>query len=221
MIAHLLKERNPTAKIIVLDPKAKFSKMGLFMEGWEKHYSGMVEWLGPDSHGGIKSVNHETMEIVTDLDTFKADAACVVPAMRAGVIAHAAGVTNGDWAPIVPATMASKADPNIHVLGDASVASAMPKSGFSANSQAKVAANAIRGELTGSRVYDARFANTCWSLIATNDGVKVGANYKAGSEKIDVVDKFVSKTKESADLRKTTYEESIGWYDGITSDMFS
>ena len=158
---------------------------------------------------------------MTDLDTFKADAACVVPAMRAGVIANNAGVTDGDWAPIVPATMASKADPNIHVLGDASVASAMPKSGFSANSQAKVAANAIRGELTGSRVYDARFANTCWSLIATNDGVKVGANYKAGSEKIDVVDKFVSQTKEAADLRKTTYEESLGWYDGITSDMFS
>jgi sulfide dehydrogenase [flavocytochrome c] flavoprotein subunit len=221
MIAHLLKQHNPTAKIIIVDPKAKFSKQGLFMEGWEKHYSGMINWLDPDTHGGIKSVNGETMEIVTDLDTFKADAACVVPAQRAGSIAMAAGVTDGDWAPIIPATMASKADPNIHVLGDASVASAMPKSGFSANSQAKVAANAIRGELTGSRVYDARFANTCWSLIATNDGVKVGANYKAGSEKIDVVDKFVSQTGESTDLRKTTYEESIGWYDGITSDMFS
>jgi NADPH-dependent 2,4-dienoyl-CoA reductase/sulfur reductase-like enzyme len=221
MIAHLLKQHNPTAKIIIVDPKAKFSKQGLFMEGWETHYSGMIDWLDPDTHGGIKSVNGETMEIVTDLDTFKADAACVVPAQRAGSIAMAAGVTDGDWAPIIPATMASKADPNIHVLGDASVASAMPKSGFSANSQAKVAANAIRGELTGSRVYDARFANTCWSLIATNDGVKVGANYKAGSEKIDVVDKFVSQTGESTDLRKTTYEESIGWYDGITSDMFS
>jgi NADPH-dependent 2,4-dienoyl-CoA reductase/sulfur reductase-like enzyme len=221
MIAHLLKQHNPTAKIIIVDPKAKFSKQGLFMEGWETHYSGMIDWLAPDTHGGIKSVNGETMEIVTDLDTFKADAACVVPAQRAGSIAMAAGVTDGDWAPIIPATMASKADPNIHVLGDASVASAMPKSGFSANSQAKVAANAIRGELTGSRVYDARFANTCWSLIATNDGVKVGANYKAGSEKIDVVDKFVSQTGESTDLRKTTYEESIGWYDGITSDMFS
>ncbi|NDA18994.1 MAG: hypothetical protein EBZ11_06125 [Alphaproteobacteria bacterium] len=104
---------------------------------------------------------------------------------------------------------------NIYVLGDASVASAMPKSGFSANSQAKVAANAIRGELTGSRVYDARFANTCWSLIATNDGVKVGANYKAGSEKIDVVDKFVSQGNESSEVRKTTYEESIGWYSGL------
>jgi sulfide dehydrogenase [flavocytochrome c] flavoprotein subunit len=106
-------------------------------------------------------------------------------------------------------------------LGDASVASAMPKSGFSANSQAKVAANHIRGALTGSKVYEPRFANTCWSLIATNDGVKVGANYAAGSEKIDVVDKFISQNGESSDMRKSTYEESIGWYEGITTDMFS
>jgi len=221
MIAHLLKQSNPTAKIIILDPKAKFSKQGLFMAGWEKHYSGMIEWLDPDTHGGIKNVNAETMEFETDLDTFKADAACVVPAQRAGSIAMAAGVNDGDWCPIMPASMASKADPNIYVLGDASVASSMPKSGFSANSQAKVAANAIRGELTGSRVYEPRFANTCWSLIATNDGVKVGASYKAGSEKIDVVDKFISQGDEDAALRKTTYEESIGWYNGITADMFS
>ena len=97
----------------------------------------------------------------------------------------------------------------------------MPKSGFSANSQAKVAANHIRGELTGSRVYEPRFANTCWSLIGTNDGIKVGANYKAGAEKIDVTDKFVSQGDESSDVRKATYEESIGWYEGITTDMFS
>ena len=35
MIAHQFKQRNPKAKIIVLDPKEKFSKQGLFMEGWE------------------------------------------------------------------------------------------------------------------------------------------------------------------------------------------
>ena len=221
MIAHQFKQTNPTAKIIILDPKAKFSKQGLFMAGWEKHYPGMIEWLDPDTHGGIKNVNADTMEIETDLDTFKADAACVVPAQRAGSIAMTSGVTDGDWAPIIPATMASKADPNIYVLGDASVASSMPKSGFSANSQAKVAAMAIRGDLTGSRVFEPRFANTCWSLIATDDGVKVGANYKAGAEKIDVVDKFISQGGESAELRKATYLESEGWYTGITTDMFS
>ena len=47
MIAHYLKYNNPTAKIIVADPKEKFSKMAVFLEGWEKHYPGMIEWLGP------------------------------------------------------------------------------------------------------------------------------------------------------------------------------
>lgn len=222
MMAHILKQKNPTAKIVVIDPKEKFSKQALFQEGWDTHYPGMVEWIGSDFHGGIKAVNPETLEVETeDGDVFKGDAASVVPAQKAGAIAQAAGVTDGDWAPIVPANMASKADPNIHVLGDASVASAMPKSGFSANSQAKVAANAIRSELTGSKAFPARYANTCWSLIATNDGVKVGANYTAGEEKIEVVDKFISATGEDAGLRKATYEESEGWYSGITADMFS
>jgi hypothetical protein len=34
------------------------------------------------------------------------------------------------------------------------------------------------------------------------------------------VDGFISATNESADLRKATYEESEGWYAGITADMF-
>ena len=221
MVAHLLKQRNPTAKIVILDTKEKFSKQGLFQEGWENHYPGMVEWLNPEAHGGIKNVDPDAMTVETDLETFKADAACVIPAQKAGSIAHNAGVADGDWCPIVSEGMVAKADKNIHVLGDASVAAAMPKSGFSANSQAKVCANAIRGELTGSRVFEPRFANTCWSLIATNDGVKVGASYKAGGPKIEVVDKFISQTGEDSKLRKTTYEESLGWYKGITSDMFS
>ena len=221
MIAHQFKKTNPTAKIIVLDPKKKFSKMGLFQEAWQRHYPGMIEWIGVDTHGGLKNINASTMEFETDLDTFKADAASVVPAQKAGGIAMTAGVNKVDWCPIVAGSMQSQADENIYVLGDASIAKSMPKSGFSANSQAKVAANHIRGSLTGSKVFPARYSNTCWSLVATNDGVKVGASYKAGAEKIDVTSKFISKTGESSDLRKATYEESIGWYEGITSDMFS
>ena len=221
MIAHLLKQKNPKAKIIVLDPKEKFSKQALFQEGWEKHYSGMVEWLPASIAGEITMVDAASMTIKTDSDTFKADAASIVPAQMAGRIAQKAGLTNDKgWCPIVPKTMQSKVDENIHVLGDASVASAMPKSGFSANSQAKAVAMAVRGALTGSKTFDPRFANTCWSLIATNDGVKVGAAYKAGAEKIEVTSKFISKTGEDDDLRRQTYEESVGWYDGISKDIF-
>ena len=103
---------------------------------------------------------------------------------------------------------------------DASHQGDMPKSGFSANSQAKVCANAVRGSLTGSKVFPAKFSNTCWSLVHKNDGIKVGATYKATDEKIAKVDGFISATNESADLRKATYEESEGWYAGITADMF-
>jgi sulfide dehydrogenase [flavocytochrome c] flavoprotein subunit len=38
MVAHMLKNMNPTAKILVADPKENFSKQGLFEDGWERHY---------------------------------------------------------------------------------------------------------------------------------------------------------------------------------------
>ncbi|MEQ9673684.1 MAG: FAD/NAD(P)-binding oxidoreductase, partial [Roseovarius indicus] len=44
MVAHVLKARNPTAKILIADPKPKFSKHALFEEGWQTHYGGMIEW---------------------------------------------------------------------------------------------------------------------------------------------------------------------------------
>jgi sulfide dehydrogenase [flavocytochrome c] flavoprotein subunit len=220
MTAHLLKAKNPTAKIIVADPKPKFSKMGLFQEGWGNHYSGMIDWIGSEFGGGNVSVDPDAMTVTIDGEVTKVDACNVIPAMKAGRICEIAGITEGNWAPVSGHTMQSRIDENIHVLGDASAQGDMPKSGYSANSQAKVAAMAVRGALTGSKVFPAKFSNTCWSLIDTNDGVKVGATYEATDEKIAKIDGFVSKTGEAADLRKATYEESIGWYSGITADMF-
>ena len=219
MVAHFLKTNNPTAKIIVADPKPKFSKMSLFQEGWNNHYSGMVDWIGEEFGGGNVSVDPGAMTVTIDGEETKVDVCNVIPAMKAGRIAELAGVTDGNWAPVNAADMSSKADADIHVLGDASAQGDMPKSGFSANSQAKVCANAVRGALTGSTVFPAKFSNTCWSLIAPNDGVKVGATYEATPEKIAKVDGFISEVGETADVRKATYEESEGWYTGITADM--
>ena len=219
MVAHYLKANNPTAKIIVADPKPKFSKMALFQEGWANHYEGMIDWIGEDFGGANVSVDPAAMTVTIDGEETKVDVCNVIPAMKAGRIADIAGVTDGNWAPVNAIDMSTKADADVYVLGDSSQQGDMPKSGFSANSQAKVCANAVRGALTGSKVFPARFSNTCWSLIAANDGVKVGATYEATDEKIAKVDGFISATGESADLRKATYEESEGWYAGITADM--
>ena len=161
------------------------------------------------------------MEVVIDGEATKVDVCNVIPAQQAGRIAALAGVTDkSGWAPVSAHGMQSRADANIHVLGDASLQGDMPKSGFSANSQAKVCAVAVRGALTGSKVFPARFSNTCWSLIGTDDGVKVGASYKATDAKIAKTDGFISKTGESAETRKATYKESLGWYAAISDDIF-
>ena len=221
MVAHTLRKTNPTAKIIIADPKSNFSKMALFQEGWNAHYAGMIDWIGEDFSGGNVSVDPVAMTITIDGEETSVDVCNVIPAMKAGRIADMAGVTEGNWAPVNAADMSSKADPDVYVLGDASQQGDMPKSGFSANSQAKVCANAVRGALTGSKVFPAKFSNTCWSLISENDGVKVGATYEATDEKIAKIDGFISATGEDSATRKATYEESEGWYVGITADMFS
>jgi NADPH-dependent 2,4-dienoyl-CoA reductase/sulfur reductase-like enzyme len=181
----------------------------------------MIDWYGPDFGGAVDEVRPDSMEIVADGETFKVDVCNVIPAMKAGRIADLAGVTNeAGWAPVNPHNMATREDENIYVLGDSSQQGDMPKSGFSANSQAKVCANAVRGELTGSTVFPARFSNTCWSLLDTNDGVKVGASYEATDEKIAKTSGFISQVGEDDATRAATYEESVGWYDGITADIF-
>jgi sulfide dehydrogenase [flavocytochrome c] flavoprotein subunit len=222
MMAHVLKQKGFTdAKVIILDPKPKFSKQGVFQEGWEKYYPGMIEWYGPDVHGGIEGIDVNAGTVETGLDTFKGAMMNVIPAQKAGEIAASAGLTDDSgFCPIDAASMRSTVDEAIFVIGDACIAGDMPKSGFSANSQAKVAAMNIRGDLVGSKVFPAKYANTCWSLIETGDAIKVGAQYAPGDGKIASTQSFISQMNEEDALRKANYEESVGWYAGITADMF-
>ncbi len=223
MMAHVLKAKgHKKSKIVVLDPKPNFSKQGLFVEGWEKHYPGMVEWQDPKMHGGINSVDAKTMTVKTDLAEYKAALINVIPAQMAGKIARDVGLANQTgFCAINPENMKSSVDGNIYILGDASIAGDMPKSAFSANSQAKVAAMMIRGELANGKTFPARYTNTCWSLIETDDAVKVGGRYEAKDGKITAMETFISKTGESADLRKQTQGENMGWYSGIIADIFT
>jgi NADPH-dependent 2,4-dienoyl-CoA reductase/sulfur reductase-like enzyme len=168
-------------------------------------------------------VDPKTGEVKTDLASYKAKLVNVIPAQMAGKIARDAGLTNpAGWCDIDPASMKSKVDANIYVVGDACVPGDMPKSAFAANSQAKVAAMMIRGDLAKQRTFPARYSNTCWSLIETDDDIKVGANYQPAGGKIAEVagSAFVSQKGEAAELRKKNYQESFDWYNGIVGDVF-
>lgn len=223
MMAHVLKAAGKTnARIIILDPKETFSKQTLFMTGWEKYYPGMIEWLEPGIHDGIKSVDPKTNTVVTGFETYKADLVNVIPAQMAGAIARDAGLADaGGYCPIDPANMRAMADATIYVVGDACIPGDMPKSAFAANSQAKVAAMMVLGELAKAPVFPARYTNSCWSLIETDDAVKVSGRYGAKDGKIAATETFISKLDEPAAMRKEAQQENIGWYAGITADIFS
>ena len=134
----------------MLDAKDAFSKQKLFQKAWAELYPGLIEWVPLSAGGKVVSVDPAALTLTTDFETYKADVANVIPPQRAGRIAELAGVADRTgWCPIDPVTFASTLQPNIHVIGDAAIAGAMPKSAFAANAQAKVCAAAVAALLAG------------------------------------------------------------------------
>jgi len=224
MIAHFLKTRKPKSRLVILDPKKAFSKQPVFVEAFNKYYKDNLELnLSNDIDDfSVTGFDLRSREITTKAGKkVKFDVANVIPQQSAGQIALKTGLAKGDWCPVNPENFASALVKDVYVLGDATIAAEMPKSAFSANSQAKGAANDILAELAKGQRFPARYRNTCWSLLAPDDNVKVGANYAAKDGKLDPSGSFVSKPGEDAATRAQNYQESIGWYSGIIADMFA
>jgi sulfide dehydrogenase [flavocytochrome c] flavoprotein subunit len=227
-IAHYLKTQKPRSKLIIVDPKMAFSKQPVFVEAFEKYYKGIVELHLTDDIDdfALARVNADKREITTKSGlTVTAAVANIIPEQRAGAIAANAGLTEGDWCPIDPRTFASTKAKDVYVIGDAAIATDMPKSAYSANSQAHAVAANIVASLAGKPVPEASFFNTCWSFLAPDDSVKIGADYRpgdfGGKFALAPVNPFVSKPGEPASLRKANSEEGERWYDTLAMDIFN
>jgi NADPH-dependent 2,4-dienoyl-CoA reductase/sulfur reductase-like enzyme len=224
MIAHIIKTKKPKSKLIVLDPKKAFSKQPVFMEAVNTYYKDIIELNLSNEIDSfqVTRVDPKTKEVeIKDGKKWKGDVVNVIPQQRAGEIAFKAGTNEGDWVPINPENFSSTKVKDVYVLGDATVAVDMPKSAFSANSQGKVVAADILADLAKKEKFPARFRNTCWSLVAPDDCIKVGANYAPKEGKLDPSGSFVSKPGEDAATRKQNYAESVSWYDSIIGEMFA
>jgi NADPH-dependent 2,4-dienoyl-CoA reductase/sulfur reductase-like enzyme len=174
LIAHHLKTRKPKSKLIVLDANDAFSKQRLFQQAWAELYPGLLECVPLSKGGNVTSVDASTRTLVTDFGRHQATVVNVIPPQRAGRIAEVAGVADrSGWCPIDPVTFESKLQTGIHVIGDAAIAGAMPKSAFAANSQAKTCAAAVARLLTGAVPSVPKLINTCYSLVAPDYGISI------------------------------------------------
>ena len=220
LIAYYLKTKKPKSKIIVLDAKDAFSKQGLFQNAWKELYPNL-EWVGLSKGGKVNSVDVSQMTLVTDFERYKGDVINVIPPQKAGRIADLAGVANNTgWCPINPETFESTLQPNIHVVGDATIAGAMPKSAFTANAQAKVCAVAGVKLLAGEKPDEARLINTCYSLVAPDYGISVANLYRPKDGVLVDAGGGVSPLNASADFRAQEAAFANGWFKTITEEVF-
>ena len=223
LIAHYLQTRKPRSKLLLLDAKDAFSKQKLFQAAWEKLYPGLIEWVPLSAGGKATSVDALAMTVTTDFATHKGAVVNVIPPQQAGGIAAMAGVADrSGWCPIDPATFESKLQPQVHVIGDAAIAGAMPKSAFSANAQAKVCAAAIAAMLAGQAAPRAKLINTCYSLVAPDYGISVAGVYQpAGGQIAEVPGSGgVSPIDAPASIRAEEALYADAWFRTITAEVF-
>jgi NADPH-dependent 2,4-dienoyl-CoA reductase/sulfur reductase-like enzyme len=223
LIAHYLKTKKPRSKVIVLDAKDSFTMQKLFENAWKALYSDMVEWVPVGSGGGLASVDAKTRTLSTDFDKYEAAVANVIPPQIAGKVAAIAGVADRTgWCPVDPVTFESKLKPNIHVIGDAAIAGAMPRSASAAGSQAKLCAAAVAALLLGKTPAAPTLTSSCFSLLAPDYAISQRGTYRVIDGQYQESDPGIvaSPVVAPAETRSAEAKEAAAWYADITAAVF-
>jgi sulfide dehydrogenase [flavocytochrome c] flavoprotein chain len=223
LIAYYLKKTKPRSKLIILDAKDSFSKQRLFQSAWQQLYPGLLEWVSLSNGGKVTSVVAKAGTLVTDFATHKADVANVIPPQQAGAIAERAGVADRTgWCPIDPVSFESRLQPGIHIIGDAAIAGAMPKSAFAANAEAKVCAFAVAALLHGEAPHSPKLINTCYSLVAPDYGISIAGVYHPADGQLADVEGAggISPIDAPADFRAREANYATAWFGTITAETF-
>jgi NADPH-dependent 2,4-dienoyl-CoA reductase/sulfur reductase-like enzyme len=223
LIAWYLKSHKPRSKILVLDAKDVFSKQKLFQNAWKQLYPGLLEWVSLSDGGKVVRVDPASLTFETEFGSHKADVGIVVPPQRAGAIAVLSGAADrSGWCPIDPVTFESRLVPGVHVLGDAAIAGAMPKSAFAANAQAKVCADAVSALLRGDKPEEPRLINTCYSVAAPEYGFSVAGVYRPVNGMLTEIEGAGGTSPLDAPETQRVQEARYGdrWFQTITAEVF-
>ncbi|CAA6822849.1 MAG: Sulfide dehydrogenase [flavocytochrome C] flavoprotein chain precursor (EC [uncultured Thiotrichaceae bacterium] len=229
-VAHYFKKHKPASKILILDPKSAFAKQPLFEEGWMELYGygtndSMIERVsGADNLTTGLDVANKTATTADGM-IHQADVLNIIPAQKAGTIAFAMNLTDDSgWCPINPANFESTLISDVHVIGDASNADPLPKSGFAANSEAKACALAVSAMLNGRQPERASFTNGCYSVVGDDYAISIVAVYETADDgkSIQKITNAggMSPIAASDDERKVDVQYAYSWYNNFTKDVF-
>jgi len=178
LIADYLKRHNPRAKILILDAKTRFSKQPAFSHAWKTLYPGMIEWVSSEHEGHIDHIDTRHRVVHTEFNKHPADVLNVIPPQRAGKLTTLDDLQDETgWCPVDPLAFESTKISGIHVIGDACIATPMPKSAFSAQSQANACASAVVKLLSGQAPSSPHLINHCYSFVDAKRAISVTGVY--------------------------------------------
>ncbi|VBB68896.1 Sulfide dehydrogenase [flavocytochrome C] flavoprotein chain precursor [invertebrate metagenome] len=228
LLAHYFKSHGKTkSKIIILDPKDDFIKKELFIQAWSRMYGygtpdSMIQWIAGADGGKVDKIDPKTLMVQAQIDDFKADVLNVIPPQKAGAIAAAAGLTDRNgWCLVNQKTFESTLHTGVYVIGDSCVAGIMPKSAYSANSQAKVAASAIIASLEGREPETPSYVNTCYSIAGHDYGFSVAAVYTFDDDKQVITGKSaITASDASPEMLKREVAYAHSWFNNIVADSW-
>ncbi len=238
-------KHNPRAKVIIADPKDSFVTDETALLGWNRLYGFQppaeyrtkikaellpsskpcaLEWIQAKSGGTPQRLDAKTMTLHTAGGAIKADVINVIPAMVAGQIAFDFGLTNDSgFCPVHRHTFESTLHKDVYVIGDSSMADVMPKSGFSANTQAKWVARVITDAMAGRNPGTPIWENTCYALAGKDYGLFVADVFKIKEDgKIGRVNKarYLPFDATPAQIRlSAVYQQA--WIQAFTQDIFA
>jgi len=181
LVAAYLKHHKPRSKVLVLDANQDVIAMGsLFKKAWKDLYGDLLEYR---NHYKAVAVDAGTLTVRFDVqEDVRADVLNVLPPVRAGTLARAAGLANinARWCEVDFASFESKLAQDVYIVGDAiQAAPRMPKSGHLANGHAKVAAAAIIAALREQPLDPhPMLTNMCYSLVTPSAGIHSASVYR-------------------------------------------
>jgi sulfide dehydrogenase [flavocytochrome c] flavoprotein chain len=223
LIGCYLKGHKPKSKVLILDANDGFAKQDLFMEAWARLYPGMIEWVPGSQSGKVIAVDTATGTVSTGFDDHKPAVANIIPPQRAGEIATVTGLDQGTgFCAIDPVTFESKVHQGIYVVGDATLAGEMPKSGFSANNQAKACGAAILANIAGRSASRTKLLNICYSMAKPDYAFSIVDVFEIKGDTISLTfqDGRTTRLQASDDILEREADYAQSWYANITAEMF-
>jgi sulfide dehydrogenase [flavocytochrome c] flavoprotein subunit len=98
----------------------------------------------------------------------------------------------------------------------------MPKSAFAANAQAKVCADAVVQLLAGTAPVEPRLVNTCYSLVASGNGISVAGVYHPVNGQLTDIEGAGGASPLDAPPEQRSQEAAYAdaWFKTITGETF-